>query len=194
MELLETLKQFNWVDILFVIILLRTCYVAVKNGFPAEFFRFLGIILAIYLSFHYYINFSDYINSFTGKKNVSPEYLTFVTFLVLVVVGYLIFALLGRFISSFIHLEAVPVLNRWGSFLLGIARSFLVVSLIIFIFVIAPGSYFKTSVVNSYSGRRLFRIAPATYIWVWDSIMSKFMTHEKFNGSIFKASTNLTKK
>lgn len=194
MELLEILKRFNWVDIFFVIILLRTCYVSVKNGFPAEFFRLLGVILAIYLSFHYYINFSDYINSLTGKKNLSSEYLTFVSFLVLVIIGYLIFALLGRVVSRFVHLEAVPALNRWGSLILAIARSFLMVSLIIFIFVITPGSYFKNSVANSYSGKRLFKIAPATYTWVWDSVMSKFMAQEKFNDSVLKVQPNLTKK
>jgi membrane protein required for colicin V production len=194
MALLETLKQFNWVDILFVILLLRTCYIAVKNGFPSEFFRLLGIILATYLSLHYYINFSDYINSFTGKKNAPPEYLTLITFLVLVVAGYLLFALLGRLVSRFIQLEAVPVLNKWGSFILAIVRSFLLVSLIIFIFVIAPGTYFKNSVANSYSGKRLFKIAPATYTWLWDSVMSKFMAQEKFNGSVLKVQPNLTKK
>jgi uncharacterized membrane protein required for colicin V production len=194
MELLETLKRFNWVDILFVIILLRTCYVAVKNGFPSEFFRLLGMLLAIYLSFHYYINFSDYINSFFIKKNLPPEHLTFITFAVLVVVGYLIFALLGRIVSRFIHLEAVPALNRWGSLILAIARSFLTVSLVIFIFVIAPGSYLKNSVANSYSGKRLFKIAPATYAWLWDSVMSKFRAEEKFNGSVLKVQPNLTKK
>jgi uncharacterized membrane protein required for colicin V production len=194
MGLLETLKQFNWVDIFFVIVLLRACYVAVKNGFPAEFFKLLGVILATYLSLHYYINFSDYINSFTGKRNLPLEYLTFITFLVLVAAGFLLFALLGKLVSRFIHLEAVPVLNKWGSFILAIARSFLFVSLIIFIFVISPGTYFKNSVANSYSGKRLFKIAPATYTCLWDGVMSKFMAQEKFNGSVLKVQPNLTRK
>jgi hypothetical protein len=91
-------------------------------------------------------------------------------------------------------MEAVPNLNKWGSLILGIIRSFLLVSLLIFIFVIAPGSYFRNSVNNSYSGKRLFKIAPATYTWVWNSIMSKFQTQEKFNETILQIQTSLTEK
>jgi len=194
MALLNVLKQFNWVDIFFVIILIRTCYVAVKNGFPAELFRLLGIILAIYLSLHYYINFSDYIIGYAGAKNLPPEYLTFISFVVLVILGYLIFTLLGKVFSRFIKMEAIPNLNRWGSLILGIARSFLLVSLLIFIFVIAPTGYFRNSVNNSYSGKRLFKIAPAAYTWLWNSIMSKFRTQEKFNDAILKVQASPTEK
>jgi len=194
MALLNVLKQFNWVDILFVILLIRICYVAIKNGFPVELFKFLGTVSAVYLSLHYYIIFPDYIVGRIGAKNIPLEYLTFFSFVGLAILGYLIFILLSKVFSRFIQLEAVPNLNKWGSFILGIIRSFLLVSLIIFIFVIAPTAYFINSVNNSYSGKRLFKIAPTTYTWLWDSIMSKFRTQEKFNDAILKVQTSLTGK
>ena len=193
MALLDILKQFNWVDIFSVILLIRICYVAIKNGFPVEFFKLLGTLSAIYLSLHYYIIFPDYIVGRIGAKNIPLEYLTFFSFIALAILGYLIFMLLGKAFSSFIHMEAVPNLNKWGSLILIIIRSFLLVSLIIFIFVIAPTGYFRNSVKNSYSGKRLFQIAPATYTWLWNSIMSKFRTQEKFNETILQVQTNLTK-
>jgi hypothetical protein len=102
--------------------------------------------------------------------------------------------LLRKVFSRFIQMEAVPNLNKWGSLILSMMRSFLFVSLLIFILVIAPTGYFRNSLNNSYSGKRLFNIAPTTYTWLWNSIMSKFRTQEKFNETIFEFQTSLTEK
>jgi len=194
MALLNILKQFNWVDVFFVILLIRICYVAIKNGFPIELFKLLGTLSAIYLSLHYYIIFPDYIVGRIGAKNIPLEYLTFFSFVALAILGYFIFMLLRKVFSRFIQLEAVPNLNKWGSLILSVIRGFLLISLLIFIFVIAPWGYFGNSVNNSYSGKRLFKIAPATYTWMWNSIMSKFRTQEKFNDAILKVEISPTKK
>lgn len=194
MALLNILEQFNWVDIFFVILLIRIGYIARKNGFTRELFKLLGTLAAIYLALHYYIIFPDYIIQNTGVKNIPLEYFTFFSFLVLAILGYLIFVLFSRAFSRFIQMEAVPNLNKWGSLILSIIRGFLLLSLIIFIFVIAPRGYFRNSVHNSYSGKRLFRIAPATYTWIWNSIISKFRPQEKFNEAILEVQTSLTKK
>jgi len=193
MSLLNTLKQFNWADIFFIILLIRTCYVALKNGFPTELFKLLGTICAIYLGLHYYIKFSDYVLNLSGAKNLPAEYLTFFSFVLLVFLGYFIFFLLGRVFSRFLQMEAVPVLNKWGSLILSIIRSLFLMSLIIFAMVISPLGYFRDSVNNSYSGKRLFKIAPITYAWLWDSIMSRFRTQEKFNATILQVQTSFIK-
>jgi len=194
MALLNILKQFNWVDIFFVILLIRICYVAIKNGFPVELFKLLGTLSAVYLSLHYYIIFSDDIVNRIGVKNIPLEYLSFFSFIALAALGYLIFMLLSKVFSRFIQMQAVPNLNKWGSLILSMMRGFLLVSLIIFILFIAPTGYFRNSVNNSYSGKRLFKIAPTTYTWLWNSIMSKFRTQEKFNETILEVQTSLTEK
>lgn len=194
MALLNILKQFNWVDILFIILLLRICYVALKNGFPVELFKLLGTISAVYLALHYYIVFPDFIINSVGVRNIPLEYLTFFSFILLAILGYLIFVLLSRVFLRFIHIEAVSNLNKWGGLILGIIRNSLFVSLVIFIFVIAPVGYFRNSVSNSYSGKRLLKIAPTAYAWMWNSIMSKFRTQEKLNDSILKIQASLTEK
>jgi uncharacterized protein YpmS len=91
-------------------------------------------------------------------------------------------------------MEAVSNLNKWGSLILSVIRSFLLISLLIFIFVIAPTDYFRNSVNNSYSGKHLFTIAPTTYTWLWNSVMSKFRTQEKFNDAILKVQASPTEK
>lgn len=194
MALLTILRQFNWVDIFCVILLVRISYVALKNGLPAEIFRLLGALLAVYLSLHYYINFSDYIVGQTSARNSLAQFLPFLSFVTLAILGNSIFLLLGRIFSRLIHMEAVSNLNRWGSLILGIFRSLLLISLIMFMFVVAPLAYTRESVKNSYSGRHLLKVAPVTYSWLWNSIMSKFRTKEKFNDAVLKVEAGLTAK
>jgi membrane protein required for colicin V production len=184
--LLSALKQFNWLDIFVVIIILRIGYIANKNGFSGELFKFLGTVLAIYLSLHYYIIFSDYIGSRIGVNNIPLEYLTSGLFIILAILGYIIFAILRKVFYRFIKMEAVPNLDRWGGLLLGLARGILVASLIMFILVTSPIGYLKDSVVGSYSGKYLFKIAPRVYGSLWNSIASKFVTREKFNKAILE--------
>jgi uncharacterized membrane protein required for colicin V production len=181
---LAILKQLNWVDVVVVIILIRIGYVALKNGLVLELFKFLGTILATYLSLHYYIIFSEYLGSRMGLKNIPWEFLVLLSFIILAILGYLILVVLRKIFSRLIKLEAVPKLNKWGGFILGIARAFLSISLIMFILIISGRSYLKESVKASYSGSYLFSIATSTYTSLWNGIMSKFMPVEKFNKTI----------
>lgn len=189
--LLSTLKQFNWVDIFVVILLLRTTYIAMNNGFSIELFKLLGTVLATYLSLHYYLIFSDYIGSRIGVNNIPLAYLTSLIFVVLGLLGYLVFVVLRNVFYRFIKMEAVPNLNKWGGLIFGLARGALLVSLIIFILVTAPFGYLKDSVSSSYSGKRLFKIAPNVYSGLWKNIASKFITQEKFNQAILEVPRSL---
>ncbi len=182
--LLSTLKQFNWVDIAAIILLMRIGYVALKNGFFVELLKLLGTIFAVYLSLHYYIIFSDYMGSRIGIKNTQIEFVSVIAFVALAISGYLVFVLLRAVFSRFIQMEAVPRLHKWGGFILGLLRGILLFSLITFIFLISGFSYLTHSVQNAYSTKFFFKIAPATYTSLWDGIAAKFMTQEKFNQAV----------
>lgn len=182
--ILDIAKQFNWIDIFVIIIALRICYVAVKSGFLAEFFKILGTIFAIYLSLHYFTALSEFIQEHIPQKAIPMEFLDFLSFLELAIVGYLVFAILRQIILRFIKMEAVPKLSRWGGLILGVARIFLLTSLIMFTLVISTITYFSRSVTASYSGKYLFKIAPAVYSSLWNGLVSKFATKERFNQDV----------
>lgn len=185
---LEALKQFNWVDILAIIILFRICYISLKLGLKAEFFKLLGTVVAIYLSLHYYTTFSDLLVGrapFT-KERIPLEFMDFLSFASLAVLGYLVFVSLRVLFYRFLKMETVEELNLWGGFILGIVRGLLLIGLIIFMFGISSINYLKNSVINSYSGSYLFKIAPATYELLWKGLASKFMENEKFNQTIIE--------
>ena len=184
--LLDIIKQFNWLDIIVVIILFRICYIAVKSGLLVELFKILGTLLAIYLSLHYYTMLSDFFRNRIAVKSLPLEFLDFLSFTVLAILGYLIFVSLRDLFYHFIKMEAVPQLSKWGGLILGMGRGILLGGLIIFMLMISSVSYLKNSVKDSYSGKRLFKVAPATYSALWDNLMSKFATKEKFNSTILE--------
>ena len=191
--LLNILRQFNWVDIFVIIILIRTCYIATKNGFAVELFKISGTILAIYLSFHYYSNLADVIKQrFIGEK-IPLEFLDFLCFGFLAILGYIILVLFRQTFSRFIKMEAVPQLDKWGGFFIGLIRGILLSSLVIFALLISSFAYFRNSANDAYLGGRIFKIAPATYGKIWFSFASKFMPQEKFNLTIQEVGQDLTK-
>lgn len=194
--ILETIKRFNWIDILAVIILFRIGYVSVKNGLKVEIFKLLGTLAAVYLSLHYYTTFSDSLAEriHLSKERMPLEFMDLLSFVSLSIIGYLIFVSIRAVFYRFLKMEATAKLNFWGGFILGIGRGILLIGLIIFILVISSIGYFKNSVINSYSGRYLFKIAPATYESLWNGLASKFMVGEKFNETIIEVQKDFATK
>ena len=183
--LLNILKQINWVDIFVLILTLRICFIAVKSGFPVELFKFIGTLTAIYLALQYYLVLSNYLKGwFSLGGRVPLKFLEFLVFFALAVGGYYIFVLLRSIFYRFLKMEAVSALNKWGSLVLGIARAALLASLIMFTLAVSNVGYFRNSVRESYLGQRLFSVAPDTYTWIWNSIISKFSASEKYNAVI----------
>jgi uncharacterized membrane protein required for colicin V production len=182
--LLNILKQLNWLDILVLILILRILYVSAKSGFPAEFFKFIGTLTAIYLPLHYYLIFSASLRQrFFGTKP-GPEFLNFAVFLALAIAGWLGFALLRNIFCRLIKIEAVSSLNRWGGFILGAVRAVLLCGLIVFTLVVSGNAYLKNSAKVSYCGKRLSGVPVSAYSWLWNSIMTKFCAGEKFNKDV----------
>jgi uncharacterized membrane protein required for colicin V production len=193
MLILDILKRFNWVDFFVLIILFRIIYVAIRNGFPLELFKLLGIIFSIYLALHYYVNAGEFLRVMLGIKKAPLEPLYFTAFFILAILGYLVFIFLRSMLYHFIKMEAVPTLDKWGGFILGIIRGVFTASLVICMLVISNIDYFKNSVADSYSGSYLLRIAPQVYAKIWNGITSKFMANEKFNQAVLRIETGPNK-
>lgn len=192
--LLNIFQQFNWLDIFVVTVLFRIGYVSLKRGLPVEIFKLLGTLTATYLSLHYYSLISLFFQQRLFNQKGPLLILEFFVFLVLVILGYLIFVFLRSIFYRFIKMEAVSYLNRWGGLVLGLIRGVLFVGLIVFMLVFSGINYFTVSAEHSFLGRRLFDIAPATYSWLWNVVASKFMTAEKFNHRITEIQQGFLKK
>lgn len=183
-NILELSSRFNWIDILIFIVFLRLIFVSQKQGLAMEFFKLLGVFSGLYLALHYYFSLAVYLNGRSGNKNSPGQFLEFSSYIILLAFGYLVFWLLRVSVFRFMTAEINPILNKWGGFFLGFLRALLLSGLILFAILIPKSTYFRESVRYSLSGTYFAQVAPATYTWIWESIVSKFNSGEKFNNAI----------
>ncbi|MFA6350489.1 MAG: CvpA family protein [Candidatus Omnitrophota bacterium] len=192
--LIDILKQLNWLDIFVLILMIRVIYIATAKGFIAELFKLIGVLAAIYLSFHYYTFFADFIRSKLPVEERMPlQFLDFLCFSILAVLGYSIFAILRSVLFNLIKMDAVPRLQKWGGFVLGIFRAWLLCGLIIYMLAISSVVYLHKSVVTSYFGNNLFYAPVNTYSFLWNNIMSKFLAGEQFNKTVDQVREGMVK-
>lgn len=178
------ITQFNFIDIIIIILSIRICYISFQTGLPVELFKFLGVIFTTYISLHYYTSLSDIIGHWFFPKEMPLEFLDFLIFIILALGGYLGFVLLRSMLYRFIKLEAAPRVSQFGGLFLGFARLYLTGGLLIYILMISSVKYLNDSVRYSYLGSRIYSIAPQTYGWLWNNIVSKFSAKEKFNPTV----------
>ncbi len=184
--ILEIVKQFNWLDVFILLFIVRMIYIGARTGFFIELFKLVGIIFTIYISFHYYIALGDFVKDRYAPETVPIDFLDFLIFVSLAIAVYLIFVFLRNVVFHFIKMETVPILSKWGGFILGIIRGIFTISLVIYIFAISCMPYLITSAQKSYLGGRLLNISVSTYSGIWDGFMSKFGSDEKINSVIIE--------
>lgn len=182
--MINTLMQFNFLDIVIVLIALRICYIAFQMGLAVEFFKLMGIIFGVYVALHYYTSLSDMIGRLVMPKEMPLEFLDFIVFLMLATGGYLGFVVLRSLFYRFIKLEAVPKLNQFGGLILGIIRVFFTVGLLTYTLMISSVKYLNDAVKYSYLGSKSVTISTDAYGWLWNNVVSKFSGNEKFNPTV----------
>lgn len=133
---------FNWIDVIFVIILIRTSCVGFAKGFLSEFFRFLGLLLAFILSFSNYTLVSQFLSEHT-KWTVSK--LEVIAFLLIFLGILFIFKVIAFVVYLMFHKETVYSFTRLIGLLLGFCRGVLLVSVIYMMFINSPFKYLSTS-------------------------------------------------
>ncbi|MDD5595298.1 MAG: CvpA family protein [Candidatus Omnitrophica bacterium] len=171
------LHKINWVDIVLLVCFIRICLVAAKNGLPTEFFKFLGTVVATYISFHYFKPAAAFLEktlSLNTKDTLVATSADILSFLALAIAGYLVVLILRLAFARLIQMEAHPGFDKWGALALGVLRGILFSSLFISLLLFMNVNYFKESVNNSLSGKRIFRVAPGTHNFIWNHLLSKF--------------------
>lgn len=183
--------KLKWFDFFIIILLLRTCYIAVKCGIIIEIFKTLGLILAIFLSLHFYTAVSESLNARFSMSAIPLEFLDFLVFVILAICGYFAFLILRMTFSRLVKTEAVSLFNKWGGLTLGILRGILLIGFVTYALVISSVIYLKTSVNNSYFGKTTLGIAPSVYRGLWEVIVSKFSAKDSYNQYVDETENSL---
>jgi membrane protein required for colicin V production len=153
--------KFNWVDVFFVTLLIRTSYVGFRDGFLPEFFRLLGLVGAFLFSFNNYTLLSEFLSTHTQWIGARPDVISFL-FIFLAVI--FIFKILAITFGSLLDKEKISSANKATGCAFGLSRGFLLIGLIYVLFVNSPLNYLSMSArEKSFSAPYISKIAPIVY-------------------------------
>lgn len=160
----DYLFNINWIDILIIILLVRTSYVGFTKGFSYEFLTLLALLCSVMLSIHSYSFVASYL---TQSINLPIGFSNFISFVILALGSYFILSFLKNFLHKFINLEMFPKFERIGGIILGFARGAVIASLVLLSMMLIPNKYLRDSImVNSMTSNVFIKVAPTCYEYV----------------------------
>lgn len=157
----EVFQRINWVDVLIVILLIRTSYIGTRNGLSEEIFRIIGVLLGLFFSIKYYSALGSRINS---TISLPQEFVDGGTFLILILLSMLSMKLVALGLTKIVKLSFSDKIDKWGGFIAGLLRGAVLMSLLFMLFGIIQVDYLVKSVdERSLTGPYVEKIAPNVY-------------------------------
>jgi len=155
------ISRINWVDVVTLIILLRTTYIGLDRGFSVEIFKFLGIILALAAGLNFYRPLSQFL---AGHSFLPISLAQILSFLAVVFISVLLFKVIQLFFNAILKTEFVKWLDKIGGLILGIVRGILICALLFITLLLLPWNYPNYSIKQrSLSGSPILKVAETFY-------------------------------
>lgn len=166
---MEIISKINWVDVLVAIIMIRMSYVAFREGLSHEIFPFIGSVVIVMVSLHYYMKIGSFISQNVGS--IPAEISNFFSFLVLVVVVGFAVKLLGRLLEKIVKVGWHPIIEKFGGLVVGIMRAYIITGVVLMMLALMPLSYLQWSIRDkSFTGKYVLMAGPEIY-----SRLSRFL-------------------
>lgn len=162
---MEWVSRVNWVDVLFLIIILRSIYVGSQRGFFAELFNILGMGIAIVLSIQFYSQIAAFLNKYLYiPRNISG----IISFLAVAFLIHLLFQFATGLIKKVVKVEIFPNFNKginaFGGPIIGFCKGMMVSLFIFLVLLLIPIGYVINSAKDgSLSGHFFARSARTLY-------------------------------
>jgi uncharacterized membrane protein required for colicin V production len=188
----EMISNFNWVDILMGVILIRAVFVGAKRGIVIEAFKLVGIIFTVFITLHYYSGMSKLLQD---KMHLPQGAGDLFSFSVLWGLINLVFKLIRDGFLMLFKMEAAhSILDKWGGLFLAVLRGFLICSLAILCMRASTIEYLTKNLEKSLTASKLVGISPRVYESCYTNFVSKFFPTEELNKSVFKLADLTTEK
>ena len=169
--LTDIARQFNWLDITFIILLIRICYIAQDKGALVEIFKVSGVLCGILLAFE---NF-NFLGAFIREKfSFSPELLNALCFVALLIFGYFIFVVFRDLILRFVkRKEKLTSLDRIIALMLGAFRASVIFSLLLLALLLSGKENFRNDTKRSYLAAYFLELSPRAHSFIFNTIVKK---------------------
>jgi len=159
---MDILAKANWVDLLVVIIMLRTIYISFQDGLSHNIFPLFGSILKLVLALYFYDMLGSALHSVLAIVPVSLCNLA--GFFAVIIISGLALKFIKVIVDTIIKVTWHPLIEKFGGMLVGVARGAVASSMVLILLVLVPLSYIQWSVKDkSLCGGFFLRIGPAIY-------------------------------
>jgi len=175
-------SNFNWIDIIMACIVVRSVLIGLKSSITIEVFRFIGIICAIFITLHYYVNLGNFFHKNAFIPTTIDEIAAFV---VLWLTVFFVFKLIGEGWALILKIEVHPLINRWGVLVLSLFRSVLVCALTFMLLFVSNNVYLGKMSNRAFTGQFLIDISPRIYDFIYKGIVRKYFPDENLNVKVF---------
>lgn len=153
----------NYLDIIFIIILLFFTFNGLRKGLVKVVGGILGILAGIYFAGIFYLQFADWLQTVTDI--FSPTELNIVSFIAVFIIANRIFALIIFILDKIVKVPVINSINKLLGGILGFVQGVLIVTLIITIFTnlgsfVGADNVISNSYIAPYSSKAMALIRP----------------------------------
>ncbi len=157
----ELFNNVNWLDLIFIILLLGMIYKGSKTGVGGQFLSLVGWIVLLFFSIGYYNVFSEAIFGFMLQKWSRPA-----SFFAIVIGIFMSVKLLER-IFNVISGEELSGIERIGGAVIAVVRAVMLFGVIGILLLLVPVDYLNTTVVKDSRSCMIFVNCDAQiYSWL----------------------------
>jgi len=175
-------RQFNWLDVVYLILLIRVCYVAQERGSLVEIFKVLGLLIGILLSFENFNFLGEFIRN---QLSIPPELINAVCFVALLIFGYFISMVFRDLILKFIKRKDKPApLDKLAALVLGAFRASLIFSLVLLTLRLSGPENMRNDVKRSYLAPYFLELSSKTHLFIFNVIIKKIKPDFQANPTI----------
>ena len=175
--------SLNAIDIFMAVVIAAVIYISRKDGIIAGLFKLFGLWFVIFITFHYYAQFADFLRSKIFNKDTPVELLAFS---LLAIPTAAIFIIICQGWVLILRLKAFAVIDRWGGLMLALVRSYFLCGLIFVAVILFRHDYTASRVRHSASWTMFRNAAIGVYEKTYVKLIQKFFPGEAINEEVFK--------
>ncbi len=151
-RLLAFLSGLNWLDVIVLIIFIRTSYVGWQQGLANEIFRLLGGVITLLITVNFYDNLGGFVSQHTPIPSAEAE---LISFLFLLVFATFVLEAACFLLGKIGKLVFIPMVDKYGGLICGICRGFVFAGLVVTALSLVPINYIQRSKDSSLTGLTL---------------------------------------
>jgi len=151
------LQGISVLDVIILIMMLYFLISGYRKGFVRQTATLLGLLLAIYLSLNFYL---DFVEVLARYLDFSPTVLQFMSFAIIFVVANLLVHIFGEILKSLLDWMYLEPVDKGGGFLLGALKGLALVYLLVIILNQIPVAEIETALTNSIFADWLLDLTP----------------------------------